>query len=140
MADEPKRRRSEDVIPTKPDGPRPATEPEPTPEPTPEPAASAPAAAQPVAPNLKESEVVQLSEPVVIGGVKVNQLTVRKPRVRDMLAVDRLNQPEFTGQVRLLAQVAGCAPGELDDMNLNDFQKLSQVLSSFMPALPNPTS
>lgn len=80
--------------------------------------------------------VVTLLRPIVIGkSGSITELVLRRPKVKHMRAMDAASGDVAKG-VALLAAVAGRAPRELDELDIEDFKVCSAVLGFFSRRRP----
>jgi len=78
------------------------------------------------------SEVVKLQHPITVDGQEITRITLRRPKVRDMLAVEKLEGSEGARELRLLANLADVAPDVLEELDLADYQALQKVYAGFL--------
>ena len=75
---------------------------------------------------------IKLSNPIKIDGVEVHELSLRRPKVRDLLISGKGNVDESEREVNLIANLAE-VPGEaIRDMDLQDYLKIQEYLKSFL--------
>ena len=58
-------------------------------------------------------------------------IKMRKPKVRDMRIVGEI-QNEVEKEIKLIGNLTNMTTDELDDMDLDDYKKLQEALSSFL--------
>lgn len=68
------------------------------------------------------SKVIELND-----GKKIE---MREPKVRDMRIVSKYTD-EVEKEINLVANLTGLTPGEIDELNMNDYGKLQQGLKDF---------
>ena len=56
---------------------------------------------------------------------------MRKPKVRDMRAVANIEN-EIERELHLVSNLTGLSVEELDDLSLDDYRKLQEVLEDFL--------
>ena len=56
---------------------------------------------------------------------------MRKPKVRDMRAVANIKN-EIERELHLVSNLTGLSVEELDDLSLDDYRKLQEVLEDFL--------
>ncbi len=78
------------------------------------------------------SEVVKLQYPITVDGQEVTEIALRRPKVRDMLAVEKLEGSEGARELRLLANLAELPPETLEELDVADYQALQQVYAGFL--------
>jgi len=77
---------------------------------------------------------VELEVPIEISGEVVRQLTFHRPKVRDLLVMDQA-KGEVDGTRRLLAQLAGVPPSQLNELDAADFVRCSNALAPWLAPL-----
>jgi len=66
--------------------------------------------------------------------IKLNDgkvIKMRKPKVRDMRIVGEIEN-EVEKEIKLISNLTNITTDELDDMDLDDYKKLQEVLASFL--------
>ncbi len=77
------------------------------------------------------SEVVKLDHAITVDGKTVNELTLRRPKVRDIKAVNGIKD-DFNKFLQMTANLAQISPSELEEMDAADMAKVSQVVGKFL--------
>ncbi|CAM5289273.1 phage tail assembly protein [Eoetvoesiella caeni] len=80
---------------------------------------------------MSDRTVVELKFPVEIDGVAVSILTLRRPKVRDNLAAEKLGGTNAEREIALLAMLADVAPKDLHELDMGDYAALQKALTSF---------
>uniref|UniRef100_A0A3B0JEW1 Phage tail assembly protein n=1 Tax=Wolbachia endosymbiont of Aleurodicus dispersus TaxID=1288877 RepID=A0A3B0JEW1_9RICK len=62
-------------------------------------------------------------------GILLSELTLRRPKVRDRLAVERMGNSDAEKEVALIASISREAVEELD---LADYSKIQEALQGFL--------
>lgn len=75
---------------------------------------------------------VTLKEEIKLDGKELNEITLRRPKVRDRLAVDRSNASDAEKEVQLIANLAEVPVEAIEDIDLADYAKLQKALSGFL--------
>ena len=78
------------------------------------------------------SETIDLDRPVTVGGETVERLTMRAPKVRDMLAQDKLSGTDAEKEVRLFANLCEVAPAVIEELDLADYRRLQEAYTGFL--------
>jgi hypothetical protein len=80
---------------------------------------------------------VKLSEPIKIDGVLVHELSLRRPKVRDLLAASKKDISESEREVNLVANLAEIPTDVIHELDMRDYLKIQDVLKDFLsPAEP----
>jgi len=82
---------------------------------------------------------IKLNEPIKIDGVSILELTLRRPKVRDRLAVERLGTNDAEKEVALIANLADIPKDAVEDLDLADYAKIQEALQGFLLPLNQTT-
>jgi hypothetical protein len=81
-------------------------------------------------------EKIKLNEPLKIDGVAVHELSLRAPKVRDLLIASKKETSESEREVNLIANLAEIPVEAIKDLDMRDYLKIQAVLSGFLsPAI-----
>jgi len=75
---------------------------------------------------------IELAEPVVVAGVKTSTISMRAPKVRDMLIMDKMGGSDAEKEIRLIASLCDIDQATIEDMSLADYRKLQDGYRSFL--------
>ena len=75
---------------------------------------------------------IKLSNPIKIDGVDVHELSLRRPKVRDLIAAGKRNVSESEREVDLIANLAEVAPEAIQELDLSDYLKIQEWLKDFL--------
>jgi hypothetical protein len=75
---------------------------------------------------------IKLTNPVKVDGRDVAEINLRRPKVRDRLAVERSNASDAEKEVQLIANLAELPVEVIEDIDLADYAKLQRVLTDFL--------
>jgi hypothetical protein len=75
---------------------------------------------------------IKLTETIKIDGVVISELTLRRPKVRDRLAVERLGNSDAEKEVVLIANLADIPKDAVEDLDLADYAKIQEALQGFL--------
>lgn len=70
------------------------------------------------------NEIIKLNHPFSIAGKPVTELSVRRPKVKDLRNASRYGSTPAEQEVGLLSALTGCVPEDLDEMDAADYGKL----------------
>ena len=81
---------------------------------------------------------VKLAEPIMVGDQKLTEVTLRRPKVKDLRALDHLdvNANDLTRGVEMAAILTGLTPETIDELDAADFAAISDVIAGFLPKPP----
>lgn len=82
---------------------------------------------------------IKLIEPIKIDGVSIFELTLRRPKVRDRLAVERSGNNDAEKEVALIANLAGIPKEAVEELDLADYAKIQEALQGFLLPLNQTT-
>lgn len=81
--------------------------------------------------------VIPLAHPVTASGVKIDRLTVRRPKVRDLLVARKTGGgDEVAQEIRLFANLCEVEPDAIEELDLADYSKLQETYEGFRKASP----
>ena len=79
-----------------------------------------------------DTVTVRLDYPATFDGVTRDSITLRRPKVRDQRAAQKLYPEDPAGQeLALFAALAEVAPNDLEDMDLGDYNRLQDAYFRF---------
>jgi hypothetical protein len=87
----------------------------------------------------------RLEYPILVGDKTVSTLSVKRPKVRDVAAMEKVRQAEgdFAAGLAMVARVTGLAAEAVDEIDSADFTELSKVIEGFTrrrgPAIGEPS-
>ncbi|WP_353287153.1 phage tail assembly protein [Wolbachia endosymbiont (group B) of Gerris lacustris] len=77
-------------------------------------------------------EKIKLTEPIKIDGILVSEITLRRPKVRDRLAVERMGNSDAGKEVALIANLASISREAVEELDLADYSKIQGALQGFL--------
>lgn len=75
---------------------------------------------------------IKLNESIKIDGINVSEVSLRRPKVRDRLAVERMGTNDAEKEVALIANLADIPREAVEDLDLADYAKIQEVLQGFL--------
>lgn len=75
---------------------------------------------------------IELQTPVKMAGVDVSELTMRAPKVRDMIAVRKIPGSDVEQEVALFANLCQVTPAAIEELDMRDYKKLQDAYSGFL--------
>lgn len=81
------------------------------------------------------SETIKLEFPLTFEGKSITEISLRRPLVRDLRALDKARKDdagELAHGIAMISQLAGLPVSVLDEMDAGDFATVSDVLAGFM--------
>jgi hypothetical protein len=77
---------------------------------------------------------IKLENPIKIDGVEVNEISLRSPKVRDLIASSKKNIDEAEKEVNLIANLGEISPETVQELDLRDYIKIQEWLRDFLSA------
>ena len=75
---------------------------------------------------------IQLTHPITLDGTKVSLLQLRRPKVRDMLSVEKSVDNDAEKEIQLFANLCELTPENLHDLDMADYAKLQKAYQDFL--------
>lgn len=75
---------------------------------------------------------VPLITPITVDGATLNELTVRRPKVRDMLAMENTSKSDAEKEINLFANLCEVTPQSLHELDMADYSKLQKAYQDFL--------
>lgn len=84
---------------------------------------------------------VKLDDVITTNGTEISELSIRKPMVRD-LKMSQTAGSELDRSLKLIGDLAGLAPDEVDQISLTDLDRINQEMAAanFIPSGQTPPS
>ncbi len=76
--------------------------------------------------------VIKLAHPIDHDGQTIDTLTLRAPRVRDMLAADKATGSEMDKEIQMFAHLTEQEPAFIEALFLSDYQGLQRAYQAFL--------
>ncbi len=80
---------------------------------------------------MKKIEI-KLTEPVEINGEHFEQLSIRPPRVRDLLMASKFDGSDEEKEVRIFANLCEVPPEVIEELTIKDYQQLQKAYQGFL--------
>jgi hypothetical protein len=77
---------------------------------------------------------ITLNEPITVDSISVSELSIREPKVRDLLAIER-TEGEALKKVALIANLASVPKEAVDDLCIKDYVEIQKALKDFLSPL-----
>jgi hypothetical protein len=81
--------------------------------------------------DKRASATIELDFPITIAGVEVTTVTMRRPKVRDELAMQKSKASDAEKAVILIASLCELTPDEVYELDAADFAKLERQYVDF---------
>ena len=87
--------------------------------------------------SAKQDQVVVLQFPFEFRGESIQTLTMRRPKVRDMLAVEKLTAKDNAEkEIQLFANLCEVVPEVLHELDMSDYTQLQTTHQGFLSSSP----
>lgn len=73
---------------------------------------------------------ITLNEPITVDSISVSELSIREPKVRDLLAIER-TEGEALKKVALIANLASVPKEAVEDLCIKDYVEIQKALKDF---------
>ncbi|WP_322999957.1 phage tail assembly protein [Castellaniella sp.] len=80
---------------------------------------------------MSDRTIVELKYPVEIDGAQVSVLKLRRPKVRDNLAAEKMGATNADREIALIALLADVAPSALHELDMGDYAALQKAVAGF---------
>lgn len=75
---------------------------------------------------------IDLRYPVEVGHDKFESITMRRPKVRDLIAAEKSARGDAEREVRLFASLCEVAPEVVENIDVSDYLKMQEQYKSFL--------
>lgn len=77
-------------------------------------------------------EKIKLENPIKIDGVLVHEISLRTPKVRDILIARKKDVSESEREIILIANLAEISTEAIQELGLRDYMKIQNWLKDFL--------
>lgn len=81
-------------------------------------------------------EVIKLTDPVTVNDTTYEELKIRRPKVRDRLAVERMKKTDAEKEIHMIANLAEVDVAVIEELDLADYGKIQQMFQDFFLSEP----
>ncbi len=75
---------------------------------------------------------IELTHSIEIDGAKVSVIQLRRPKVRDMLSVEKSVDNDAEKEIQLFANLSELSPDNLLELDMADYAKLQKAYQDFL--------
>ena len=75
---------------------------------------------------------IELMHSIEIDGAKVGVIQLRRPKVRDMLSVEKSVDNDAEKEIQLFANLSELSPDNLLELDMADYAKLQKAYQDFL--------
>jgi len=80
---------------------------------------------------MKKVEIV-LEQAITVNGESFEKLSIRAPKVRDMMTASNAEGSDVEKEVRLFATLCEVPPEVIEELTLKDYQQLQKAYEGFL--------
>jgi hypothetical protein len=73
-----------------------------------------------------------LAHPIQYNGILLTEISLRRPKVRDRLVVDRMTVSDAEKEILLIANLAEISREAIEEIDLADYANIQKVLQHFL--------
>lgn len=81
-------------------------------------------------------QAIKLFVPVTISGLTYETINIRRPKVRDRLAVERIKKTDAEKEIALIANLTEVTVEVIEELDLADYNKVQEALQGFLLPVP----
>ncbi len=74
----------------------------------------------------------KLTKPITIDGVAVHEISLREPKVRDLIAISRKNLSDLERDIHLLANLGEIPTEAIENLEIADYLHIQNWLRDFL--------
>ena len=85
---------------------------------------------------MTDTARVKFVQPIRVEERMITEVTIRRPKVRDLRAMEKMREPgstELDQGIAMAAALCDLPIDAMDEMDAGDFAAISEVLGSFLP-------
>lgn len=77
-------------------------------------------------------DTIKLIAPITIANNTYDILTLRRPKVKDRLVVERMKKTDAEKEITMIANLAEVTTDVIEELDLADYAKVQEVLQNFL--------
>lgn len=83
---------------------------------------------------MSDTQTIKLSKAYKLGGANVDEITIREPKLADLIVVENVANGSGNNAVMalMIAQLSGATQPEVSEFSLADYQKCAKVVTPFL--------
>ena len=81
-------------------------------------------------------QTIKLQAPITIDNVTYDEPNIRRPKVRDRLAVERMKKTDAEKEIAMIANLAEVDIRVIEELDLADYGKIQQSFADFFLSTP----
>lgn len=80
--------------------------------------------------TIQQSVTHQLLIPIIFEGKEHTEITLRRPKTKDLQAIDKKEGVEQT--IAMIARLSGWPHDAISELDINDLSNIGEILESFI--------
>jgi len=80
---------------------------------------------------MSQKTAIPLTHPFEFAGRKITEVSVRRPKTKDMISSKKLTKTEEDAEIMLFSSLSELEPGVFEEMDFSDYIKVQKVIQSF---------
>jgi len=80
---------------------------------------------------MSQKTAITLNHPFEFAGRKITEVSVRRPKTKDMIGSKKLTKTEEDAEILLFANLSEVEPGVFEEMDFSDYLKVQKVVQGF---------
>ena len=80
--------------------------------------------------------MIVLKYPIMVDGRRLEQITLRRPKVKDQLAAEKTSGSDSAREVALLANLGSLTPADIEELDMFDYSAVQEELRGFFSQKP----
>jgi len=81
---------------------------------------------------MDDKTTITLMYPINSSGSQLNELCMRRPKVRDRLVAEKAPGNQADKEVRFIANLCEVTPEDIEELDMADYTKIQTALSDFL--------
>ncbi|MCX4025100.1 phage tail assembly protein [Endozoicomonas sp. SM1973] len=83
------------------------------------------------------SELITLNYPIERNGEVINEVTLRRPKAKDLKNMEKRGGGEITQSIHMVADLTSLDIATVEELDGEDFQHLNEVVTGFLDSTGN---
>ena len=75
---------------------------------------------------------IKLKHPIEVDGIEVQQVTMRRPKVRDMIAAEKGAGGDAEKELRMFANLSEITPQTIEELDMVDYKAMQDAYVDFL--------
>ena len=75
---------------------------------------------------------IELKHPITVDGVEIKELSMRRPKVRDMIAADKGGGTDGEREMHMFSNLCEVTTSAIEEMDMGDYVALQEAYKDFL--------